>query len=155
MEVSRSYQQSLSSCGRYCYSVEHEVFTDLDGSALFVLPRPLPAHGQSREITVRRCASFCRAWGYRQLLLGYINPLMDRHKQPSEDALEMNEIYIEAQSNLANITVAAWGPSVDSRLVSRVLKRLSKTYVLGLDGDGTPLHPLAAKFEIAPKPYGG
>jgi len=97
--------------------------------------------------TTRRCLTWSREWGCSRYVMlnayGYrATRPQDMFKADDPIGLENDET-IKAFCSTAKFIIAAWGGNCDSLRQEAVCKLIGKHLeCLGLNGDGTPKHPL-------------
>ena len=124
--------------------------------ALFICLNPSTADEQLDDPTVRRCIGFAKSWGgYGAVCIA--NLFAYRATDPREMKVavdpegEENMAWLDALSERAGITVAAWGAHggfMDQG--KRVASRLRNPHALALTKDGQPRHPLYLKKTLTP-----
>lgn len=148
----------LSEDGIYRYTLLRR-FLFGEGRCLFIMLNPSVADALNDDPTIRRCISFTKKWGYRELMV--VNIFALRATYPADLRAHLtpigpqNDDYILKAVEKADRVVAAWG--VHGTYMERgtnVLKMLKGKEVmcLGTTKDGQPRHPLmvAGKTNLIP-----
>lgn len=111
--------------------------------------------------TIRRCIAFSKAWGYGAMCM--TNLFAWRATKPSDMLKAFSPVGLENANHLlacakqAGLVVAAWGKHgrhlEQQEFVKRVMENNHITlHHLGLNGDGTPKHPLYLPKTLTPIP---
>jgi len=155
----------FSPCRKYRYTLwrewERGVFTQ-PGSlryVQFIGLNPSTADEVQDDPTIRRCIRFAQDWGFDAFcmtnLFGFraTDPrVMKAHQNPigADNTNQIREV-----AEFAGLIIAAWGRHglhIDRQ--AQVLDALqpwkSKLHHLGLNGDGTPKHPLYLRADTKP-----
>lgn len=155
----------------YRYTLKRTV-TDLlsasRGTLLWVMLNPSTADDQLDDPTIRKCIGFTRRWGFRDLSV--VNLYAMRATKPVDlwaaeaQGLDVigpeNDSTIVAEALTAEKVVCAWGvlPKAARARRGRVLDLLRRARIeapvqllmISPNGDGSPQHPLMAKYTEAP-----
>ena len=152
---------TFSECRRYRYLLWRGWSTGRPAVA-FVGLNPSTADGEEDDPTIRKCVTFARAWGFGRVFV--LNVFAWRATESLrllgvEDPVgRENDATIAATVRAAACVVMAWGrfPRLRSILGDRVVvvRRLLREHArdaghLGLNGDGSPRHPLYLKGTTA------
>lgn len=138
----------LSPCRTWRYSLTREVSPEIGrGICTFVGLNPSTADETLDDPTIRRCISFARDWGYRQLKM--VNLYAFRATNPhemmrAEDPVgPENDLVLAEAFSESDLIVACWGNHAGDRRVREVLAITGRSLMcLGLNKSGTPKHPL-------------
>lgn len=154
----------FSGCGRYRYKLTRELGGGF--TICFVMLNPSTADGTADDNTLRQCKKFARAWNYGRLSV--VNLYAFRATDPrdmwrahesgidiigdSNNTTIVNAATYARQSASTGIVVCAWGKGGATTAKHRAfhadrIDRISKLvggalYCLGVNGDGSPKHPL-------------
>jgi hypothetical protein len=134
-----------------------------EGRCVFLMLNPSTADAMVEDPTIRRCMTFARAWGYKQL--DVLNLFAFRATQPvnlprSVEAVgPSNDYYITNVCREAKLVVAAWGVhgailNRDVEVASGLLKD-RELHCLGTTKEGQPKHPLYIDGATHPGIWGG
>lgn len=152
---------TISECGRYRYDLTRETGEGV-GSVLWVMLNPSTADATEDDPTIRRCVGFTRRWGFARLKV--VNLFAFRATNPAElcdadDALDSENIRaLLAESMAHDRIVFAWGGGLkhakEKAWVAEYVARIfHDAQCFGVNGDGTPKHPLYLKYETELVPY--
>lgn len=148
---------TFSECLRYRYLLWRGWDTGLPAVA-FVGLNPSTAGGDADDPTIRKCVTLARAWGYGRVFV--VNVFAWRATESLrllavEDPVgHENDATLVATVRASACVVMAWGrfPRLRSILDDRVVvvRHLLREHAsvighLGLNGDGSPRHPLYLK----------
>lgn len=154
--VSRVPFAVFSPCSRYRYMLGWPTGIDNDLYALFALANPSTATAEQPDPTVTRCINYSKRWGYGWCHV--VNARAWRETDPNlvpHDPLaisepkdpSLNDDTIQAQAMGAAVVICGWGKLAGDARAAQILAYLKaagvKPYVLALNNDGTPRHPLA------------
>jgi hypothetical protein len=140
---------SISECGRYRYWLSRR-FSMGERAVLFVGLNPSTADATQDDPTIRRCVGFARSWGFDWLYMGNLNAWRstDPKKLPTEPIIAVGPANQEAltwMAQKAELVVAAWGGNALNSYAAQLARRILSmphAMTLGVNGDGTPKHPL-------------
>lgn len=141
------------------------------GTLLWVMLNPSTADESTDDPTIRKCVSFTRRWSYSSLSV--VNLYAMRATKPVDlwaaelDGIDVigpeNDNTIVTEALKAEGIVAAWGrlpKAAESRKASvlAILRRVRLELPVQLlmikpNGDGSPMHPLMAKYTQEPHVY--
>ena len=128
----------------------------------FIGLNPSTADENNDDPTIRRCIQFAKDWGYGSFCMTNLfafratDPrVMKLHKWPI-GADNTNQIMDVAGE--AGLIVAAWGRDGShmgrgEQVLSALASIGKSVYHLGLNGDGTPKHPLYLRGDTMPSPF--
>jgi hypothetical protein len=162
----------FSLCRKYRYTLWREFGADYlfdggnrmrEGFAQFIGLNPSTADEVVDDPTVRRCIRFSKDWGFGALCMTNIfayratlpKDMMAVHEPIGED----NDEHLYNLAKNAGIVICAWGKDGNYKERGKfVIARLwevaeEKLHHLGLNGDGTPKHPLYLKASTKPIPF--
>lgn len=154
MSILRGDTQSgaeFSPCGSYRYSlwrtIQPMLGEQLSGDCVWIGLNPSTADHLKLDNTTRRCLDWSRKWGCSRYVM--LNAFAFRATRPQDMFKADDPIGTENDEHLirfvrsAKIIIAAWGGNCDSLRQKAVCKLLGvRLECLGLNGDGTPKHPL-------------
>lgn len=165
--LSRSAE--ISDCGLYRWWLRRSWQSGGNGKVCcFIMLNPSTADGLEDDPTIRRCMGFVKSWGYS--VLDVRNLFAWRATDPKELlVLHTGTAAGGARGDIelsvvrgADLVIAAWGASVpcnarNNGRVRQVLKLLEGTalHCLGTTASGNPRHPLYARGDLQPVPFGG
>lgn len=155
----------LSDCRKYRFTLWREFKPDLllhEGFVNFIGLNPSTADETKDDATIRRCIGYAKAWGYGALCM--TNLFAFRATFPSDlRACAIPEGdgcygWIENVAREAHLTICAWGTHGAfrdrGRKVATMLQhRGVRMFCLGLNGDGSPKHPLRLSKALKPVPF--
>lgn len=133
-----------------------------DAFVQFIGLNPSTADETLDDPTIRRCVDFAKRWGYGALCMTNLfawrtfSPKeMKKAIQPVGETVNCNVRHILNVAHEADRVVCCWG--CDGRFLDRQEKILQgcrlagvPLHHLGLNGDGTPKHPLYVKATTQP-----
>jgi hypothetical protein len=149
----------ISSCGKYRYSLERD-WSGKDNAPymLFVCINPSTADAVTDDATVRKCKGFAKTAGYERIFITNLYSyrtkdwnLLLSFSQPERLGPNTDNKLFELVRN-AGLTVAAWGNLHDNLCKERAdhviteIRKICPLYVLGLTGQGCPVHPLRFRY---------
>lgn len=141
------------------------------GFVQFIGLNPSTADETQDDPTIRRCVRFAKDWGYGAMCMTNIfafratdpevmkvekHPSSEPRSGPGGGRSDMNLDWIRNIAGNAGIIVAAWGKhgghNHQGQLVKQTLQGFNHViHHLGLNGDGTPKHPLYLKATTKPQ----
>lgn len=141
---------------------EYSVTSNLNHYAMFIGLNPSTADERKDDPTIRRCIGFAKAWGYGALCM--TNLFAFRATDPFMMKIERepvgmgNDTYILECAKNAGVIIAAWGKDGAHNDRGEWVQRMFfdcklKLHHLGLNGDGTPKHPLYLRKDLKPIPF--
>lgn len=147
----------ISECGRYRYQLErHASDAAPMGTLLWVMLNPSTADAEKDDRTIRRVIDFTRRSNFRDLIV--VNLFAYRATDPAElievddpEGPDNERFAIEAWQRSSGIMVA-WGKAMPTKWkqtppkVQRLFEGRS-LWCLGVNGDGSPRHPLRVPEE--------
>jgi hypothetical protein len=164
----------ISPCGRYRYSLTREFdglpFIVGAGRILWVMLNPSTADATVDDPTIRRVASFSKAWGYSSLEVVNLfawratdpDDMIREHRRGTDIVGPDNDEAILAGVKRSSQIVVAWG-ALPARfhdraglVVSQLLSQrtlLSALTSLGVTKLGDPRHPLYLSAALHPSPW--
>ena len=128
----------------------------------FIGLNPSTADEKNDDPTIRRCIDFAKRWGYDALcmtnLFAYRATLPADMKAFSSSVGLDNRHYLLQCASHAGLVIAAWGTNGKHQHQDLTVRQWLdgigiKLHHLGLNGDGTPKHPLYLKQTTMPKPW--
>jgi hypothetical protein len=142
----------------YRYALERS--WDLaDKRAIFVGLNPSTADERVDDPTIRRCVGYAKRWGCGSMVI--VNLFALRSTDPKGLTLAIDPVGPDNAAHVARhiqryaraFVVAAWGcipPRVVplAQLTIDEIKRRRGVRVLGLNGDGSPKHPLYLPYDL-------
>lgn len=152
----------FSACRRYRYAL-WRTWDASKAAAVFIMLNPSTADETENDPTVERCERRARAMGFGGLRV--VNLFGFRSTQPlglhrvGDPVGQHNDKAILDACTGAGLVVCGWGKhgSLNGR-DQVVLKLLASAGVaatcLGLNGDGSPKHPLYIPYTQKPVPFG-
>jgi hypothetical protein len=148
----------LSECRRYRYRLWRQ-WDESRPWLTFIGVNPSTADETTDDQTIRKCVSFTKLWGFGALeminLFAWRSPdpeaLLTADNNPIGEGMKNDESIIEACER-ADRVVMAWGshkkirrllqPREDAVRLALLPKHAKELGHLGLNGDGSPRHPL-------------
>lgn len=139
----------FSPCRQYRYALIRSWNPKL-GLVLFIGLNPSDANEYENDPTIRRCISFVRQWGFGGLIM--VNLFAKVSSKPqvlytTDDPIgHENNYYLQEMGKRAKLCIACWGNL--GNYLSRdqeVVKLFPELYVLGVNSNGQPKHPLYIK----------
>ncbi len=135
----------------------------------FIGLNPSTATETEDDPTIRRCIAYAKAWGYGAMCMTNLfafratDPkVMKAQEYPIEEkhaTLRLNNVRIFNIADTASLIICAWGKhgahlnrGDDVCSLMRTLFH-EKIHHLGLNGDGSPKHPLYLKKTLQPIPW--
>lgn len=162
----------FSPCRKYRYTLWREWDVDLltgcsddiphaDKYVQFIGLNPSTADETVDDPTIRRCIGFAKAWGYGALCMTNLFAWRDTDPKAMKKAGDLvagidNQHHLLQCASHAEIVIAAWGKDgVHLNQDLNVRQYMDSIGVplhhLGLNGDGTPKHPLYLKKTTKPE----
>ena len=153
-----SFGATFSACGRYRFSL-WRIWDARLQPAMFIMLNPSTADESENDPTVERCQRRAQAMGYGGLRVG--NIFAYRSTDPNalykiEDPVGQgnDEAIIEAAHD-AGIVICGWGEHGNhlkrGEQVTALLRAHGiQPYVLAVNLDGTPRHPLYVSYDVLP-----
>lgn len=134
-------------------------------TAVFLMLNPSTATELALDPTLKRCRSFAQAWGMGGFVV--VNSFALRSTDPDELLLHSapvgfeNDRFIRHACSEADIVVCGWGNHRSMAIgksprlpqVLELIREVSEPRCLGMNGDGSPKHPLYVPGTQAPVPY--
>lgn len=152
-------------CGLSGESLVKDGNTFKPGYVQFIGLNPSTADEKLDDPTIRRCIGYVRAWGYGALCMTNLFSFratdpkdMLAHDEPIEMAIR-NAQEVEKIAEGAALIICAWGTLGSHKTrAAKFIKHLRDVrkftiYHLGLNGDGSPKHPLYLSKTLKPIPY--
>jgi hypothetical protein len=137
---------TLSRCRQYRYTLTR-TWDSTGPTVVFVGLNPSTADAKIDDPTVRRCIGFARSWGFGKLILTNLFAFRSTDPNVLEHVADpigpKNDQWIASTSEVADLTVVAWG--IHGGLQHRdqvVLELLREPHCLGTTKSGAPRHPL-------------
>lgn len=148
---------NFSPCRTWRYTLERQVSL-CEGTLLVMGVNPSTADEKKNDPTIRKDIGFAERWGFGQLLKGNLFGFRStdiRGLTGAEDAVgPENDYWLQKMVNQADLIVVAWGATgkLPPRLRNRwrdfvLLAAPRNLYCLGVNADGSPLHPLYAPYD--------
>jgi hypothetical protein len=166
----------FSPCRKYRFTLWRDWDSDLltgcsddlpnsDKYVQFIGLNPSTADETINDPTIRRCVDFSKRWGYGAFCMTNIFPFratdpndMMEHAEPAEMRIE-NAKWVERIAEGAGLIICAWGKHGShlkrgEKFIEhlRDIKQFN-VHHLGLNGDGSPKHPLYLKSTTRPIPF--
>ena len=148
----------FSYCHRYRYRL-YRVFGK-GRQVTFIGLNPSTAGAVDDDPTIRRCLAYATAWGAGTLVMVNLyayratDPRLLRNARKANVDIvgSDNREHVARVLAASDITIAAWGCNgCGSEEEDLVLSRYAATlYALGLNKDGSPVHPLYQRKEARP-----
>lgn len=154
---------------RYRYSLTRVWDSDKD-NVLFIGLNPSTADEHSLDPTLRRCLGFASTWGFGSFTMVNLfalratDPLvMKLSRDPIGETIhgfQQNNVHILHEARSAAKVIACWGAHGRhlgrGTEVRRLLQEVTiPLYVLKLNRDGSPAHPLYLPSNIQPQVWPG
>ncbi len=154
---------SPSNCHRYVLTRDWsaDLLTGSKSTVLFIMLNPSRADALKDDPTIRRCVDYAMLWGYSRLvvcnLFSYRATLPQVMKDNGRASIgEANDSHILEQADAADRVIVAWGKHGKFMLrdieVLRLITGSCEPYCLGLNKDGSPVHPLRQPKDAHPFP---
>lgn len=151
---------SFSACRQYRYTL-HRIWQPRRPLLCWVLLNPSTADETRDDPTIRRCITRAINAGFGGVEI--VNLFAWRSTYPSgltqtDDPIgPENDAAIFAAVQRAARVVCGWGKfgvyrSRDQHVLRRTLAPYCEPYALGLNEDGTPVHPLYIAYRVDPQP---
>lgn len=148
----------LSKCGQYRYALRRRWAKS--PSMIFVMLNPSKADAEIDDPTIRKCRHFAKAFGYNGFIA--VNLFAFRATSPADmkraaDPVGCeNDTWLRYVLGFDTLRIAAWGKHGTFIDRDRFVQRIGfPMHCLGINGDGTPRHPLYLPNDTQPIPYGG
>ena len=128
---------------------------------MFIGLNPSTANSQYEDPTIRRVKRFAHDWNYGGVYM--MNLFSQVTSNPKElvygnDDIIANNMWLDFHSRYCEKIIFAWGnfPQAQERgkIISNVFPK-NKCYVLGLNKNGSPKHPLYIKASTVPVLFNG
>ena len=127
----------------------------------FIGLNPSTADETADDPTVRRCVGFAKSWGFGAMcmtnLFAYRATYPAKMKSFQHPIGEVNNSWLETVAGESELTICAWGK--DGNFLHRGIDVITtlksagvKLFHLGLNGDGTPKHPLYLRADTKARP---
>lgn len=139
----------FSPCRTWRYSLIR-VWGDSNNLAAFVGLNPSTADEKTDDPTVRRCRSWAKAWGFGGMIM--LNIFAFRATDPrdmrkAEDPVGPgNDKALLENLQRCHLRIAAWGKHGGylerGEVVLKMMQSVGLVKCFGLNGDGSPKHPL-------------
>jgi hypothetical protein len=150
----------FSPCGRYRYALSR-VWSTGGRFCLFVMLNPSTADAEKNDPTIRRCIGYAKSWGFDGLDVANLFALRSTEPVALYDVDDpigpANDEWIARLAARASRIVCAWGNhgSLMGRgdaVVAALVATGAKPLCLGLNGTGSPVHPLYQPKDVEPMP---
>lgn len=167
----------FSPCRKYRYTLWREFETSFlfdggnkmkEGFVQFIGLNPSTADETKDDPTIRRCIGFAKAWGFGALCMTNLFAWRDTDPEKMKLVscpvteplvkLNVNNKHLLSIAKDAALVIAAWGKDGKHQYRQMLVKAEFqsngiKLHCLGLNGDGTPKHPLYLKATTQPEPF--
>jgi len=161
----------FSPCRKWRYTLWRDFETEFlfeggnrmeNGFAQFIGLNPSTADENQDDPTLRRCIQFAKDWGFGALCMtnafAWRDTLPSNMKKARDPIGCDNTNQIRAIAEHAGIIIAAWGRDGDfggrqAQVLDALRPWKAKLHHLGLNGDGTPKHPLYLRGDTKPTPW--
>lgn len=155
---------SISIDGLYRWALHRELPTLIgNGAVLFIMLNPSTADANQDDPTIRRCLGYASSWGYSDLYVANLYAYRATNPASLNDAADpigdMNDRYIDALADYADLIVVAWGANVGpvadraEAVTRRLLADGHDLQALALAANGQPRHPLYCKADLVIEPF--
>jgi hypothetical protein len=147
---------TLSDCGRYRYRL-WRIWGDAEHRVCFVMVNPSTADACADDATIRKCTGFAKRWGFGALdvvnLFAWRSTDVTALLRTADPVGPKNDEHIAAAIGQAHRVVWAWGKH--NAAVQRLIVKRTEGWsfspkcdagTLGLNGDGSPRHPLMLPY---------
>lgn len=153
---------TISACGRYRYELIRQ-WGPTAKLCRFIMLNPSTADATEDDPTIRRCIAFAKAWGYDGIVVH--NLYAYRATNPAELVNADDPIGDENRNYLASdgfeFTIAAWGSHPAASIWwhgypyawQKTILRNRALHCLGVNGNGSPKHPLYLAASCTPRPW--
>ena len=156
----------FSPCRKYRYTLWRRVPVTFSfeprkwfGYVQFIGLNPSTADEVQNDPTIRRCIDFASRWGFTTMCMTNLFAWRDTDpklmKAAQEPIGDENNLRLLEIGSCAGLIVAAWGKDGNhlqrqDEAIKLFKGRNLKLHHLGLNGDGTPKHPLYLKKTLEP-----
>ena len=165
LQSARLSGANISPCNRYRFRL-WRFWGNRSNLALFIMLNPSTADALLDDPTIRRCIGFARAWEHGGVEVVNLFAWRVTHPDLLEPARRagndivgpQNDEVILAAARRARRVIVAWGAHAAARergpraLVALVRAAIPMHH-LGLNGDGSPKHPLYLSKATTPEPF--
>ncbi len=136
---------TFSNCRKYRYKL-WRIWDPNKPMVMFIGLNPSTANEDTDDPTIRRVMKFAKDWGYGGVymmnLFAWVTPKPEELKK-CENPLGDNNNMLEAVAAKSELIVCAWGAFKEAKERSmEVTKMFPQGMCLGINGDGSPKHPL-------------
>lgn len=148
----------FSECGKYRFSL-WRIWDESKPLIMFIGLNPSTANQTSDDPTIRRVKRFAMDWGYGGVYMMNLFPFVTAY--PSELPPADNEFTAVNIKNIAEISdrcdkvIFAWGNFKEATATGNYVSKMfpDKGYVLQINKNGSPKHPLYVAANIVPCKY--
>lgn len=152
---------TISACGCYRYDLTRETGEGA-GSVLWVMLNPSTADATENDPTICKCIGFAKRWGFARLKVVNLfafratNPAELRNTDAPIDVENIRALLVE--STVHDRVVFAWGGGLKHAkgnlwIAEYAASLFREARCFGINGDGTPKHPLYLKYDTKLVPY--
>lgn len=132
---------------------------------VFCMLNPSTATAEENDPTIRRCIGYARLWGFGRLIVvnAYAYRSTDPHamfalEQQGKDIVgphndEAIKLAAAEARAFDGFVVAAWGRHTSAARAARIAKLVGELRCLGINRDGSPVHPLYQPASAKPQPW--
>jgi len=149
----------ISSCGKYRYALSR-IWDDEKRKVMFIGLNPSTADEEKDDMTIKRCLSYTRQWGYGGIVVANLFAL--RSTDPSAlmrcaDAVgPANDSWLRTLAEKAGLIVAIWGNLGSYLNRNLVVKSMFPNLMcLGTTAKGQPHHTRGLPDGLNPIPLTG
>lgn len=138
----------ISDCGKYRYRLIRMWGRVIDPTILWVMLNPSTADAKIDDMTIKRCMSFSRAWGFGHMLVGNVfayrstDPKVLRTLSRAEAKGPDNHKHLTHMAEISQAIVCAWGNPGGKTLPTALMPHTAKLHHVGMTKSGAPRHPL-------------
>jgi hypothetical protein len=139
-------------------SLTGDVLSAPERPVVFVMLNPSTADATTDDPTIRKCVGYAQRWGYTDILVA--NLFAVRSTDPSKLPTFADPVGPENDEVLQSLprgvpTICGWGRDKFARNRTKVVAGLLRRPLLclGVNGDGSPKHPLYLRGDICPQPW--
>jgi hypothetical protein len=147
---------TFSICRKYRF-VLWRIWDDSKPKIMFIGLNPSTANENSDDPTIRRVKNFANSWGYGGVFMlnifTYVTAYPEELKK-CDNPLFLADKYLNEYAAKTDKIIFAWGSNVEaSQRGIEVIHMFPEGYVLDVNKNGSPKHPLYVKGDTIPFKY--